>query len=213
MAGTACKLQIAAAGVLLGACASLAPQHEPPPLPVPDRYAEEAADVAAVTAPGWRDYFADPVLTRLIEQALANNRDLRIAALRVREAQAAWRIQRAEQWPVLTAGAEATRARTPADFSVTGQPLLGSQYQVGLAVPAWELDFWGRIESLKEAALQEYLATDAARRAAALSLVTQLAEQYLALCELDERLAIAGATVASRSESLRIFTRRYEVGS
>ncbi|MEW6168014.1 MAG: efflux transporter outer membrane subunit, partial [Pseudomonadota bacterium] len=70
-----------------------------------------------------------------------------------------------------------------------------------------------RIESLKEAALKEYLATDAARRAAALSLVAQLAEQYLALCELDERLAIAGATVASRSESLRIFTRRYEVGS
>ena len=78
---------------------------------------------------------------------------------------------------------------------------------------SWELDFWGRVRSLKDAALQNYLASDAAARAATLSLITQVADGYLTLRELDERLALTRATIASRAESLRIFKRRFEVGA
>jgi multidrug efflux system outer membrane protein len=98
-------------------------------------------------------------------------------------------------------------------LSPTGRALTTGQYQVGVGVAAWELDFWGRVRNLKEAALESYLATDAARRAVTVSLIALVADGYLALRELDERIALARQTVASREESLRIFTRRFEVGA
>jgi multidrug efflux system outer membrane protein len=91
--------------------------------------------------------------------------------------------------------------------------LIGSQYQVGLGMASWELDFWGRVRSLQDAALESYLASDAARRAASIALVAQVANNYLVLRELDERIALARRTITSREESFRIFTRRVEVGS
>src|SRR5690606_31745390 len=105
-------------------------------------------------------------------------------------------------------GADGSRGRTPADLSVTGRALDGSQYQVGLALASWELDFWGRVRSLEAAALESFLATDAARRAAAVSLVAQVADAYLGVRELDERIVLARRTVDTRQESYRIFRRR-----
>jgi multidrug efflux system outer membrane protein len=167
-------------------------------------------DAAALA---WRDYFADPRLQAMIALALEQNRDLRIAALRVEEARAAYGIARADQFPTLGLGVDGSRTRVPADLNLTRQPLLSDQYQVGLAVSAWELDFWGRVRSLKDAALENMLAGDAARRAVTLMLVAQVADGYLMLREMDERILLARASVASRAESLRIFTRRFEVGS
>ena len=109
--------------------------------------------------------------------------------------------------------ADGSRARVPGDLNLTRQPQISSQYQVGVGMASWELDFWGRVRSLKDAALQNYLASDAAARAATLSLITQVADGYLTLRELDERLALTRATIASRAESLRIFKRRFEVGA
>lgn len=162
---------------------------------------------------GWRDYFADESLRALIEQALENNRDLRSAVFRVAEARAIHGIQRADQFPTIGVGADAVRARTPGDLNLTGKAQIGSQYQVGLSSTSWEIDFWGRVRNLKEAALESYLATDSARRAVTVGLIAKVADSYLRLRELEERVALAHKTVATREESFRIFRRRYEEGA
>lgn len=207
-------------GVLAVSGCSLAPRHETPPLPVPANYPADTGVSPGGASAGrlapeiaWRDYFADPQLKALIAQALANNRDLQTAVLRVEEARAAYGIQRADQFPTVVVGADGSRSRTPADLSPTGRALTAEQYQVGVGLAAWELDFWGRVKNLKEAALEIYLATDEARRAVTVSLIAQVADAWFGLLELDERLALARQTVASREESLRIFTRRFEVGA
>ena len=205
---------LAAAICALAGCALMAPPHETPALPVPAHFAMPAPDKgnpAATT--GWRDYFTDQRLQTLIAQALANNRDLRVTALRVQEARAAYGIQRADMLPTLGAQAGLDRSRVPGDLNLTRQPLLGSQYQVGLGLASWEIDFWGRVRSLSDAALQNYLATDAARHAVTLGLIAQVAQSELALRELEERLVLAHQAIASRKESLRIFQRRVDVGS
>ena len=208
-------LALAAAALALAGCASMAPPHETPALPVPARYAAPDTDAAAVAAAGtgWRDYFNDPSLQALIEQALAHSRELRATALRVDEARALYGIQRADLLPTLGAQAGMDRSRVPGDLNLTRQPLLGSQYQVGLGLASWEIDFWGRVRSLNDAALQNYLASDAARRAVTLGLIAQVAQSELALRELEERLLLAHQAIASRKESLRIFQRRVDVGS
>lgn len=197
----------------LAGCASLAPPYQAPALPVAHAYAEAGAGGERAATLAWRDYFANPRLRDLIARALENNRDLRLAALRVQEARAGYGIARAEQFPTLALGVEDNRALVPGDLNLTGKPLLGSQYQVGLNVSAWELDFWGRVRSLKNAALENLLASEEARRAVAVALVAQVADGYLTLRELDERVQLARDTIASRAESFRIFKRRYEVGS
>ncbi|WP_087747860.1 MULTISPECIES: efflux transporter outer membrane subunit [unclassified Acidovorax] len=205
---------LAAAIWALAGCASMAPPHETLALPVPAHYAMPETDAGAPAADtGWRDYFTDPRLQTLIAQALENNRDLRTAALRVQEARAAYGIQRADLLPTIGAQAGMDRSRVPADLNLTRQPLLGSQYQVGLGLASWELDFWGRVRSLSDAALENYLATDAARHAVTLGLIAQVTQSDLALRELDERLLLAHQAIASRKESLRIFQRRVDVGS
>jgi multidrug efflux system outer membrane protein len=197
------------------AACSLAPRHERPELPVAASYPEVSGASAAASAAqlDWRDYFTDPQLRGLIEQALRDSRDLRLAALRIDEARAAYQIQGAALLPVVGASADGTRSRIPGDLSPIGQPVVGSQYQIGVGLASWEIDFWGRIRSLKDAALENYLASEEARRAVALSLITQVAQTYLGLRDLDERIALAKQTADNRAESLRIFRRRVEVGA
>lgn len=200
--------------LLVAGCLSLEPPYTRPALPVPATYAEaKSTNATSAGQVSWQSYFSDPVLHRLIDTALDNNRDLRTALLRVDEARALYGIQRADQFPTLGVAADGSRARVPGDLNLTGQPQTSSQYQVGLGMAAWELDFWGRVRNLKDAALQTYLASDAAAQAATLSLVTQVANSYLTLRELDERLELTRETIATRAESLRIFRRRYDVGA
>ncbi|MDL2336406.1 MAG: efflux transporter outer membrane subunit [Pseudomonadota bacterium] len=204
----------AVSGLGFVGCASTALPYGAPALPVAAHYAEDGpatGDNAA--AVGWRDYFVEPRLQALVAQALAHNRDLRVALLRVQEARAAYGIQGADRWPTLNAQAGESRSRTPADLNLTGRPLIGSEYQVALGVASWEIDFWGRVRSLQDAALETYLATDEARRAATIALIAQVVNSDLQSRETDERLVLARQTIASRRESLRIFTRRVEVGS
>ncbi len=205
--------------VVLSGC-SLAPQHQTPSLPVSSAYPADTGMLAGATSVGpiaaeitWHEYFVDPYLRTLIAQALANSRDLRGAVLRVEEARATYGIQRANQFPTIAAGVDGSRARIPADLSITGRSGISSQYQVSLGLAAWELDFWGRVRNLKDAALENYLATDEARRAAKIGLIAEVADAYLTLLELDERSVLARRTIVSREESFRIFTRRYEVGA
>lgn len=209
------RLIVGCAAVLLAAgCQSMAPEYQQPAAPVAGQFplAEDAAGESAA-ALGWQQYFADAHLQALIAQALEHNRDLRAAVLRVEEAQAAYGIARAGLYPQVDAIGSYNRSRTPADLSFTGRPLIAEDYLVGLGISNWEIDFWGRIRSLKDAALQSFLASDEARRALQIALIARVADGYMALRELDERIVIARKTIDSRAESLRIFQRRYEVGA
>jgi len=199
---------------ILAGC-SLAPSYEQPALPTPGYYpgetdAQASPDIGQLT---WRDFFADPDLHELIGRALENNRDQRIAMQRVKEARALYGIQRADQLPNISAGALGSRSRVPADLSPTGKALTPEEYRATLNLSTWELGFWGRVRSLKEAALETYLASEEARRAVVVSLVAQVANTYLQERELDELIEIAQRTISTRQESYRIANRRYEVGS
>jgi multidrug efflux system outer membrane protein len=196
----------------LAACAPLPSQPAPATDLVPATYpGQETAPAAAL--PGWQAFFTDPELRRILERALANSRDLRAATLRVQEAGAAYDIQLAARLPVVNGSVAATRALVPPAQSPIGRALMGNQFQVGIGMAEWELDLWGRLRSLNEAALESWLAADATRRAATVSLVMQVADAYLGLRETDERLQLARRTLASRDESLRIFRRRWELGA
>jgi multidrug efflux system outer membrane protein len=194
----------------------MAPHYSLPALPVAAHYADagnapQAGSNAASI--GWREYFTDPELQRLILEALRSNRDLRIAVLHVEESRAAYGIQRAAWFPVINAQAGVDRSRVPADLNLTQKKLQGNEFKVELGMASWEIDFWGRIRSLQDAALATYLATDAAQHATEISLISQVADAYLNLRELDERIRLAGRSIDSRAETLRIFSRRVAVGS
>lgn len=198
----------------LTGCQSMAPRHTTPPLPVQHSW-DQASAINGKSAPdlAWNSYFTDPLLQQLIKTALTNNRDLRIAALRSEEARAAFRIQRADQFPTLGLATQGARARVPGDLNATGVSALGSEYRAEVGLSNWELDLWGRVRNLKESALERWLATEAGHRSAELALIAQVADGYIGLREFDERLQRARHTVETREESQRIFSRRFEVGA
>ena len=198
----------------LAGCRSLAPHLTTPTPPVPSAWPTDAeGNEASAAALPWRDYFTDPVLQKLIDAALTNNPELRIAALRVAEARAAFNIQRAQQFPAVGISGQGARARIPGDLNASGAAAVGAEYRVEVGLNSWELDLWGRVRSLKESALQPRLATEAGRPAAELALIGQVPDAYVGLRALDERSRLAQGTVESREASLRIFTRRTEVGA
>jgi outer membrane protein, multidrug efflux system len=214
------RLPLAVLVAVLAGCVSLAPPHEQPPMPVPATFPDASGNpttggenTPSLTAVGWQDYFTDPTLQTLIGQALDYNRDLRLAIQRVEEARAMYGIRRADQFPTIGVEADLARQRVPADFSGAGRAVTANQFQVGVGLASWELDFWGRVANLKDVALQNYLASDAARQAVTLTVIEQVANSYLNLRELDERIMLMNETIASREKSYRIFKRRYEVGS
>ena len=205
-------LAMLAAG-LLGAC-SLAPTYQQPQAPVasvyPTQASEKSGDASAI---GWHEFFPDPRLQALIATALEHNRDLRTAALRIEEARAQYNIQSADLLPNLNATATGSRARTPGRLAQTGIPTVNSNYQVGLAIPSFELDFFGRVRSLNDAALAQYLATEEASRAARISLVAEVAKAYLTERSLAEQYELARMTLESRESAYRLAKQRFNVGA
>jgi multidrug efflux system outer membrane protein len=203
----------------IAGCGTMAPRYKRPPLPVASTYPDPDPTVpsSATATTAWRDYFADPRLQQVIELALKNNRDLRSAAFRVQEDRASYGVVRADLFPTVNASAEGIHTRWPGQFiadpALTGASVNFTYKQIALDVVSWELDFWGRLRSLKEAARQEYLASDQSRRAVVVSLIADVADTWFILRELDERIMLARRTVDSRQESFRIFKRRVEVGS
>jgi multidrug efflux system outer membrane protein len=209
-------LALLCVGVLSG-CA-MAPQYQRPDAPIASSYPgqEERADepLASVTADsGWREFFNDPRLQALIESALSNNRDLRVAALRIEEARAQYNIVAADALPNLAVGTSVARQRTSADLSPTGNSAVGTAYQVGVNVTSFELDFFGRVRSLNDAALSQYLATEEAQRAAHISLVAEVAKAYLTERAFAEQQDLALRTLESRESAYRLAKQRFEVGA
>lgn len=198
-------------GLALAGC-SLAPTYERPTPAVAASFTPADAGVegpvAALTP--WREFFTDPVLQELIADALTNNPDVRTAALRVEEARAQYGIQRSERLPHLSLEASGSRSRTPGDVNGTGTSLVSEQYQAGLGVPSFELDLFGRVKSLSDAAWADYEATNEARLAAEISLVGEVARAYLNERALAARLALAKETERAREESLSLVRQRFD---
>lgn len=200
--------------LLLCSGCSFAPHHEIPPLPVPDRYAAPVAEPdRSIAAIGWRDFFRDTALRNLIESALTHNRDVRIASARIAEARAAWRIEGAALYPRLDAVGSGTRGRSIISLPGAGTQAYDVKQVTAQLSAGWEIDFWGRLRNLNEAARNQYLASEESRRAVLIGLIAQVADGYLLEREYEERESLARRTIATREESLRIMRRRYEVGS
>lgn len=200
---------------LLSGCATLAPDYQRPEAPTAGLYPASQIEQPGIRAVdvGWRDFFQDARLQGLIDSALEHNRDLRAAVLNIEAARAAYNIQSAERLPSLDAQGSFSRGRTPASVSQTGAAYTASQYQVGLGVAAFELDFFGRVRSLSEAALAEYLATEEAARAAQISLVAEVGRAYLAERAYAEQLGLARQTLQARADSLRLVQQRFDAGA
>ena len=198
---------------LLTGCA-VGPDYKKPPVTAPDAYREvqgPPAPAASVADQPWWDVFGDPVLAQLIDQALQTGYDVQIAAARVEEARARAGIARSEFFPQIGYGAESSRGRNsvyvPPNSTAT-RNLNSVNVNFG-----WELDVWGRIRRLNEAAKAQYLASEDARRGVLLSLVSEVATTYFALRELDEELAVAKKTVAAFQETYNLYKRKLDEGA
>lgn len=191
----------------------------PPPVAVREPVAPIAAGFPAPSSPegvkaqsiGYADYFPDAHLKALIELGLNRNRDLAVSIAQIAEARAQYRIEQSDRYPALSGSGDSTRTRTPAS-AVGTDPFISTRQNIGVSVPGFELDFWGRIRNLSEAARRRYLSTAIGTQTARLALIRSIAEQYWVVLETDERLAIAKATVASRQENLRIARLRLDAG-
>lgn len=213
------KLSVLCAAALLAGC-SMIPKYERPMAPVAaDWPALNAAGASSgITAPvattavpaadiEWQTFFSDPKLRLLIDASLRHNRDLRIAVLNIEQARAQYQIRRADQLPTVNAALTGLRQPSP-----NGAGGITSVYTAGLAVTAYELDFFGRVASLKEQALSQYLATEEGRKSAQISLIASVANTYLSLLADEELLAITEQTLTTRQESLRLGKLRFDNG-
>ena len=205
--------------LVLSGC-TLAPKYTRPAAPVPEDWPKGAAYQETRTATGapialelkWQEFFTDEKLQKIITLALKNNRDLRLAALNVERARALYGIQRAELLPSVNASGSMNRQRVPADLSTSGKVMTVEQYGVNLGISSWEIDFFGRIRSLKDRALEEYLATEQAGRSARILLVSAVANAYLALAADRENLKLASSTLETQQATYHLIRRRNDVG-
>jgi len=210
-------LFLAITAVLFSGC-TMIPEYTRPAAPIPAEWPSGPAYKETPSTPGapvaadlkWREFFAGEKLQAIIETALKNNRDLRVAALTVERARALYRIQRAELLPTVETGVTATKQHVRISGS-TGLVTL-EEYGVNLGFSSWELDFFGRIRSLGKRALEEYLATEQARRSAQIVLVSEIANAYLTLAADRENLKLAQSTLESQQAAYKVIQRRFEVG-
>jgi multidrug efflux system outer membrane protein len=198
---------------VIGAC-TMAPRYERPAAPIDATY--DSGESNAVSMPaadiGWRDVFPDPQLQDLIGRALANNRDLRIAALNVEAARAQYRIQRSVLVPSIDAEGSGSSQRVPAELSFTGESDVTRQFSAGLGVTAFELDLFGRLRSLRRSALEQYFGFEEARTSTQLVLIAEVANAWLTLIADRALLKLTQETLQSQQQSFDLTRRRFESG-
>ena len=210
-------LSLAVAAFVLSGC-SLIPDYQQPAAPVPSEfpqgpaYSPAQAPNQAAAEQGWKQFFHDPALQQLIQVALENNRDLRVAALNIDAFAAQYRIQRADLFPAVSANGTGSRQRLPADASQTGEAGIVSSYSATVGISAYELDLFGRVRSLSEQALQQYFATEEGRRSTQISLVGSVANAYLTWQADKELLKLTQDTLGAFQESYKLTARSNEVG-
>jgi len=199
---------------------TMAPKYTRAKAPVPTAWPNGTAytdALAATNAPEasqlrWQEFFTDPKLQQVIGTALTNNRDLRIAALNVERSRAMYNIQWDVLFPTINANGSESRQALPADLSSSGSRMTSSRYDANFGVASWEIDFFGRIRSLKDEALATYLATEQARRSAQILLISSVADAYLALAADQENLALAQTTLTAQRSTYDMIKRRYDLG-
>lgn len=202
------KILTLVAALALAGCVNLAPDHQRPAAPVGESWPLPAASSGtAAQALAWQTYYsADARMAALIELALKNNRDLRVALLNVEQARALARVSDANRWPTISAGF--VNSRTPGkDDTITGA------YQAGLQINAYELDLFGKVKNQSDAASARYLASAEGARAAQIALIAAVASTHLALQADDEQLMLARSTAATRADSLRLMRQKYDAGA
>ena len=186
----------------LSGCVNMAPDHERPALATANAYAPQLRPDGTVVAASlsYREWFSDPRLVALVDTALTQNRDLLAATARIEQARAQYRIQDSRRLPTPVANAAASRSRTPLATVAPGASgsTTADRFEVGVGVSSFELDFWGRIANLSDAARAQYLAAEANQRAFYLSLIADVASTYFALLEAGEQIDLAQATLESR---------------
>ena len=193
------------------------PQYTRPVPPVPAGWPtgpayEEPTPGPSAAELGWREFYVDDRLQKIIELALVNNHDLRVAALNIERARGLYRIQRAALFPEVDASGNTIQEKVPAFLSPTGKGYTLREYNVDLGISSWELDFFGRIRSLKENALQQYLATEQAFRSARISLEAEVASAYLTYAADWETLKLAQSTLEARQATVNLIERRFSSG-
>jgi len=210
------------AALSLSACIDLAPKYRRPAQPTPATFPTGPAypPTPAVAQPvvGWRDFFSDPKLKSVIEQALANNRDLRVAVANIAAARAQYQVQRAALFPTIAATGSATLGQEPASV-VTGGVTPGVKgeydehvYSATVGTTAYELDLFGKVRDLTRAQQEQYFATRQARDAAQITLVSEVANDYLTIGSDRALLGIAQDTLKSSSSTLEVIRHRFEIG-
>ena len=193
---------------------TMIPDYQRPAAPVPENLpsgGEVGSGRAAAELP-WREFIQDAELRQLIELSLENNRDLRLAALQVEQVRALYKIQREELYPSIYAAGGGSRSSASRDLLAPNEPRITEVYQANLSLLSWEIDFFGRLRSLSEKALQEFFATEQAQRGAQILLVSSVANGYLALAAERESLKLAEDTFKSQQEAYELVERQYNQG-
>lgn len=209
---------VALIGIAVAGC-TMMPKYHQPSAPISNSWPENAgtndltASTNAVADIGWREFFRDPRLQKLISLSLTNNRDLRVSVLNVEQTRAQYRIQRAALFPQIDANGNYARQRIPSYLLLPGEPATSSQYSLSLGTTSYELDLFGRIRSLKKQALENYFATAEARQSAQIALVAEVANQYLTERELDEQLKMTQQTLGAVQNSYDLIKASYDVGN
>src|SRR6185503_57887 len=202
-------------GLVVGGC-TLIPKYERPPAPVSSSWPNASKPAGATTAAAadiaWRDFFEDARLQSLIALALENNRDLRIAALRVEQSRAQYRIQRAELFPGVQGNATMIRQKVSGAVTAFSGGSILTTYSLDIGA-AYEVDLFGRVRSLKREALEKYFATDEARKSVQIALVSEIAAEYLTQLRLREARAIARQTLETVQSSYNLIKSRFEAGA
>ena len=199
------SIAVSALALALTACQSMRGPEPVAQADIPTGYIGSTTG-PSVAEQGYKDFFADQRLVQVIELALANNRDLRTATLNIQRAQQAYQITENNQLPTIGASGSVLRQ----DTLSTTKPV--TTYNVGLGVTAYELDFWGRVRSLKDNALDSYLATQSARDATQISLIGQVAQAWLSYSFANANLKLADQTLKAQLESYNLNKKRFDVG-
>lgn len=199
------SIAVSALALALTACQSMRGPEPVAQANIPQGYTASASGTS-VAEQGYKDFFADPRLVQVIEMALANNRDLRTATLNIQRAQQTYQITENNQLPTIGASGSILRQ----DTLSTTKPV--TTYNVGLGVTSYELDFWGRVRSLKDNALDSYLATQSSRDATQISLIGQVAQAWLSYSFANANLKLADQTLKAQLESYNLNKKRFDVG-
>ena len=206
--------------ICLAGCSTMAPKYSQPALPVPAEWpktdtpqtASAKVDQKTTADIPWQEFIVDVKLKKLIDLAIKNTRDLKVASLNIERSRALYQIQRNDLLPKVDANAGAGFQRIPADLSATGKSITVEQYNIGLGISSYELDLFGRVRSLQEQALEQYLATEHAQRSVQISLLSQVAAAYLSLSADREHLKLARETLANQMEAYKLVKSRFDAG-